>query len=124
MGRKERKNRRGRGEEKEWEDDDGRIIADMSQIGDPGISGLFLFRRSPENDVRPGDHSGISRSTGTREAYGEEQREDRPWEQPFQMTKKERFYYALGATKAALLIGLVYLAGLGLVIFLLSLLWS
>ncbi len=121
MSKKERKNRRGRREEKEWEDDDGRTIADMSQIGDP-VSGLFMFRR-PDRDGAPENPGrAASGAPSGQSMYAEERREDRPWEEPFQMTKKERFYYALGATKAALLIGLVYLAGLGLVILLLLLL--
>ena len=48
---------------------------------------------------------------------------DRPWEDS-SLNKKERFWYAMGALKAALLIGLAYLAGLAAVILLLLLLWK
>lgn len=39
-------------------------------------------------------------------------------------TLKERFWFAMGALKASLLIGLVYLAGFALLIGLMLLLWG
>lgn len=39
------------------------------------------------------------------------------------ITKQERRWVALGALKSGLLIGLVYLVGLGLAILLMTLLW-
>ena len=73
-----------------YDDDDGRTIADMSDIG---RQPLFL-PRLPEND--------------------------RPWEQTG-LTKEERLWYTLGALKAALLIALAFIGGLGLIVLLFAL---
>ena len=89
---------------KSYEDDDGRTIVDMSQVDRPAMLG---FRR----DLRP-------------EQRPRERKESRPWEEEAPISHKERRMYALGALKAALLIGLAYLAGLALIIFLLIQLWN
>lgn len=47
-----------------------------------------------------------------------------PGADTFTFTKEERRWYALGALKAALLIGLAYAVGLGLVILMLLFLWG
>lgn len=75
---------------KRYEDDDQRIIADMSSL-----------------------ESGLHRSE-------EPEQNTKSEEPPF--TREERRLYALAALKAALLIGLAFLGGLGLVIWLITLL--
>lgn len=53
-----------------------------------------------------------------------ENEEERPWEQPELMTPQERRMYVLGALKAALLIGLAFIVGLGLVVLFLLQIWT
>lgn len=88
------------------EEDDGRTIADMSDIGSPGL----LFPRRPQ------------RRTPMSPPEPEQPVNDRPWEQQDAFTPQERHMYALGALKAALLIGFVFIIGLGAVIAMLLLL--
>ena len=89
------------GTDKQEEEDDGRVIADMSGIETPSLFAPFSRREGEVPEVK----------------------NDRPWEDS-SLNKKERFWYAMGALKAALLIGLAYLAGLAAVILLLLLLWK
>ena len=67
---------------KDWDDDDGRIIADMSALRKP----------SSENE--------------------------------FEFTPRERRMYVLGALKAALLIALAFIAGLGAAVWLMIQIWT
>ena len=80
--------------------DDGRTAADMSALSQ---------RRIPTGQ-RPGAA-----------ANDQERGEVRPWETQF--TRQERLAAVFGAMGAALLIGLIYLAAFGLVIFLLLRIW-
>ena len=84
-----------------YEDDDGSTIADMSGLSRPGLSGGF---RKPQRPAAP---------------QPEEPQRDEPWREaePL-MTPEERRWYVLGAMKAALLIGLAFIVGLGLVVLL------
>lgn len=84
-----------------YEDDDGRTIADMSDISAPS---LFVPRSVPTSKKAP-----------------EPQKEKRPWEDTG-YSKKERLMIVLGVTKGALLIGLAYILGIGLLVGLLWLL--
>ena len=93
------------GTDKLEEEDDGRVIADMSGIETPSLFAPFSGRKK------------------RREGEVPKVKNDRPWEDS-SLNKKERFWYAMGALKAALLIGLAYLAGLAAVILLLLLLWK
>ena len=79
---------------KEYDDDDGRTIADMSFL-----DGQYrLFRRK-------------------------ERKPDEEPEQPAEMmSSEERRLYVRGATSAALLIGLIFAGGLALVIFIIDIL--
>ena len=82
------------------EDDDGRTIADMSDLSRPG---LFGFRKA----ARP----------IPRQEEGSASHE--PWREPEPiLTPEERRWYILGAMKAGLLIGLAFIVGLGLVVLL------
>ena len=88
-----------------YDDDDGRTIADMSGIG---RQPMFLPRFS-ENGRRKAAYSAPQPS--------EEPENDRPWEDTG-LSKEEQMWYMLGAIKAALLIALVFIGGLGLVVLL------
>lgn len=90
-----------------YEEDDGRTIADMSQVG-AGFG-------SPK--AHDGQAGGQRRE---REAAGSE---DRSWEDSA-LSGRERRMYIWGALRAGLLIALVYIAGFGLLIGLLLWLWS
>ena len=87
-------------------EDDGRTIADMSDLDRPRA---FSFR--------VGDHSKAARE---QDAMPPAQTE---WQQ-LNLTGKERRLMIAGALKASLLIALAYIAGLGLVVWLLLQLWS
>ena len=96
---------------REWDDDDGRTIASMSDVG---RQNLFIPRK-PIRDER---------KQNAPESEFERSKKDRPWEQSEQFTKQERRWYAFGALKAALLIAMAFIVGLGLAILLMILLWS
>lgn len=98
---------------KQYDDDDGRIIADMSQIHP---TPMFV-------PGRPDEASGAGERGKNRASSSDEQeRAARPWEDT-SLTAKERLMYVLGAMKATLLIAFAYLAGLAAVIWLLLTLW-
>ena len=83
-------------------EDDGRTIADMSGIG-------------PAPTLRPHRRKAA--------AQNPELSNDRPWEQEPEWTAKEKLWAVLGVLKATLLIAGVYLAGLGVLLAALFLLW-
>ncbi len=84
-----------------YDDDDGRTIADMSGI-DGGFSNPFGKKK--------------------KSAEQPDQKES-PKSEPI-MTKKETMWYVFGALKAALLIGGAFIAGLGLLIWLMLAVWN
>jgi hypothetical protein len=86
-----------------YDDDDGRTVADMSQVSRPA-----LFGRMPESHKKT-----------PRERPEEPQdRPDRPWED-HSMSRSERWAVIWGAWKASILIAGVYLVAFGLFIWLL-----
>jgi hypothetical protein len=89
-------------------EDDGRTVADMSGIT---RQNLFLPRMPRKNTQVPPQQEPESSSS------------DRPWENTG-LSRKESLWYALGALKAAFLIALAFLVGLGLVVAALLLLWK
>lgn len=97
--------------------DDGRTIADMSDVGRPG---LWHFAGGQRRRAGADDGSDTSGAPGPLRREKRALRQN--YEQPF--TKKERLLCALGALKAALLIALAYIVGLGLVILLLMWMWK
>lgn len=99
-------------------EDDGRTIADMSVVESPN---LFRIRR-PGSAQSSFPEQGQPKRQTPEETVGT--KEERPWEQPDLMTPQERRMYVLGALKAALLIGLAFIVGLGLVILLLFQIWT
>lgn len=97
---------------REYEDDDGRTIVDMSQVSRP-----HMYRPPTiQNEVRK-PRAPVS------EPEQEQNRQKRPWED-HSLSRSERRMYLLGALKAGLLIGLAYIGGLGLLIWLLIQFWS
>lgn len=88
-----------------YDDDDGRIIADMSGIGRQPMFLPHLPENGRRTAARPAPQS-------LREPENE-----RPWEDTG-LSKEEQMWYMLGAVKAALLIALAFIGGLGLVVLL------
>ena len=96
---------------KAYEDDDGRTIADMSGVS---RQPLLLPRGLREASRKP-----------QRQEPEDAQREDRPWEKQEELlSREERRWYILGALKAALLIALAFIVGIGIVIALMVLAWG
>lgn len=93
------------------QEDDGRTIADMSNLA-PHRNWLGGWTASTGSDSRREQPS------------PQPQQQRRPWEQPDTFTGSQRFWAVMGALKASLLIGLVYVVGLGLLGWLLISLWS
>lgn len=90
------------GKKRTYEDDDGHTIADMSGVSRPNV---FLPRLPPrQHSPKPAPQPGPPE-------------ERAPWEQ-VNLSREERWWYILGAMKAALLIALAFGAGLGLVVLL------
>ena len=87
---------------KQYDDDDGRTIADMSALTPGGGFKGFAPDKKKRQD--------------------ESEQEERPWEDGFM--REERRMYTLGALKAALLIALVFIVGLGLTTAFLLFLWT
>lgn len=85
------------------EEDDGRTIADMSQVERPSLLGHLPVGGHADGTGRDNTQNGV------------------PEQSPF--TKEERRWIVLGTLKAALLIGFAFIGGLGLVILLLMLIW-
>lgn len=92
---------------REYEDDDGRRVADMSGVERPNL----LTVRTPPKQERA-------------DAEGDGAAQKKPvWENPAaSMPKDDRKAFIWGALSAALLIGLAFLVGIGLVILLITLL--
>lgn len=89
--------------------DDGRTIASMS-----GVERQNLF--VPKiNSLEDRDSTKNSES---------DFKKDRPWDQSGRLSKEETRWYALGALRAALLIGLAFIVGLGAAILLMILIWG
>ncbi len=84
-------------------EDDGHTIADMSGIGHAPM-------------LRPHRRKAAAQTP--------ELSNDRPWEQEAEWTAKEKLWAVLGVLKATLLIAGVYLAGLGVLLAALFLLWK
>lgn len=87
---------------KKYEDDDGRVIADMS--------GLFRPGRPDSRESRPPEPM-------------EQEREERPWEDTG-MSREDRRAYIWAAMKAALSMAAIYIVAFGLLIALMIWLWN
>lgn len=98
------------GKKREYEDDDGRTIADMSDLH---MGSAWKFQKPPKESRQPQPpEADAGRRAG------------RPWEDYDTMSSDERRYYIFGAMKAGLLIALAFIAGLGLVVLLMLLIWA
>lgn len=93
---------------KKYEDDDGRVIADMSGLSRPS---LFRPGKPAEKPARQSEDA------------SEQEREDRPWEET-EMSREDRRAYIWAALKAALAVAAVYIVVLGLLIAFLLWLWT
>ena len=92
---------------KVYDDDDGRIIADMSGL-EPTSPSFFGRRKKPSRDFVP-----------------EKPENNCPWETAQdEFSPEDRRVYVLAALRASLLIAGVFIAGLGLGTWLLLQLWS
>ena len=87
-----------------YDDDDGRTIADMSDISRPNLYTV----RTAWNLKRQNTDEKITADPNLDQ----------------QLSPSERRMFILGALKAALLIALAFIVGLGLVIFLLLMFWK
>lgn len=104
---------------REWDDDDGRTVASMNGVG---RQNLFIPRKNPrDREPTNPDTVNISESFIPDDEAPEN---DRPWDQSGRFSKQESRWYALSALRAALLIGLTFIVGLGLAILFMILLWS
>lgn len=91
-----------------YEDDDGRTVADMSDISRQpsllqSLRGARAEKRPPRED-RPAP--------------------DRPWESQEKLSPELQRAAIWGALKAALLIGAVYIAAAAVIILLMQLVWT
>lgn len=105
---------------KEWNDDDGRTIASMSGVG---RENLFIPRKNTREDRELSHPDTVNIGEGFA-PEDEAHENDRPWDQSGRFSKQESRWYALGALRAALLIGLAFIIGLGATILLMILFWG
>lgn len=90
---------------KTYDDDDGRVVADMSGVTRPnpfGIQPRYMDESKPNIPDEP------------------QKNDDRPWEDN-SMQPNEQLAFLGGAMKASVLIGGVYIGAFGLFIWLLTL---
>ena len=111
--------------------DDGRTVADMSDVPHGMLSGVWL----PGGGAQPGGSDAVQPGAGSppggfgarrrrRELMADEHEpQPRPWEEA-PLSRRERRMYVLGALKASLLIGGAYLLALGLLIAVMVRFWS
>ena len=101
-------------------EDDGRTVADMSDVDSQSVlSGLLTFRQPPGSGSR-------RELTADSSHPGEDGESGRHMQDPQQqyVSPEERRMWIFGSIRAALLIGLVYIGVLGGVIALMVLLWN
>ena len=100
---------------KERDDDDGRIIADMSGIERPR---LLMPRIGGRTSSAEQGADSVQRESKERAV------KERSWENESEFTPQERRMYMLGALKAALLIALAFIVGLGIAVWLMIQVWT
>ena len=84
---------------KQYDDDDGRTVVDMSDVENPHS---LIMPRFPKKD-HPKNQN------------GENVTENRPWEN-FEFTKDERRSFVFGAMSASVLISLIFIVCFGIFI--------
>ena len=95
--------------ERIYEDDDGRTVADMSGIEPQPMLIPRILKRADRADFREPDAPEAN---------------DRPWDTSGELSREERNAAIGGALKAGLLIGGVFLAAGALAILAMQALWS
>ena len=95
--------------ERIYEDDDGRTVADMSGIEPQPMLIPRIYKRRDRADFREPDAPDAN---------------DRPWDTSGELSREERNAAIGGALKAGLLIGGVFLAAGALAILAMQALWS
>lgn len=84
---------------KQYDDDDGRTVVDMSDVENPHS---LIMPRFPKKDKPKSESS-------------ENTADDRPWEN-FEFSKDERRSFVLGAMSASALISLIFIVCFGIFI--------
>ncbi len=93
--------------QQQYDDDDGRTVADMSDLGRwPMLGSVFI--RIPPNQKK-------EREAENTDAHTQE---------PLDLTRAEKRYAIFGAMGAALVIGLIFAGGLIAVILVMLLMWG
>ena len=95
--------------ERIYEDDDGRTVADMSGIEPQPMLIPRIRKRADRADFREPDAPEAN---------------DRPWDTSGELSREERNAAIGGALKAGLLIGLTFLAAGALAIIAMQTIWS
>ena len=96
---------------KEYDDDDGRVIADMSEIGQPNVlSGLVTVRKPPSQKKN------IQSEKAKDKDKPKKKKEEQIVLDGVDIDKKTRKLFIFGSLRASLLIGLIYLAAFALLI--------
>ena len=95
--------------ERIYEDDDGRTVADMSGIEPQPMLIPRIYKRRDRADFREPDAPDAN---------------DRPWDTSGELSRKERNAAIGGALKAGLLIGLTFLVAGALAIIAMQTMWS
>ena len=109
--------------EKQYPDDDGRVIADMEDLESLSVgSGLFTFRTTDENARREKRRMREQRAQRAQSARTHGMMPGMP--DPSEMSREDRKAYIFGAMKAVLMIGSAYVVGFGALILLLFLIWG
>ncbi len=96
--------------QQEYEDDDGRTLADMSSLGRFPMLGSLFIR------IPPDEHRMNKQKTNTDA--------DAAPQEPLDLTRKEKRYAIFGAMGAGLLIGCIFIVGLLAVILLMLVMWG
>ncbi len=104
MGRKQR----------EYEDDDGRTVADMSSLGRWPMLGSLFIRIPPDEHRRNARKPDADTDMDT----------EMTTQEPLDLTRQERRFAIFGAMGAGLLIGGIFIAGLLAVILLMLVMWG
>ena len=108
---------------REWDDDDGRVIADMSGIERPRFI-VPKMRDRKSSAERSRTASAEQESDSMQRGLKEQAIKERSWESESEFTPQERRMYVLGALKAAILIALAFIVGLGAAVWLMLLAWT
>lgn len=107
---------------REYEDDDGRTIADMSDLPDVSIVGRWsgIHKDNAENGGLFGAFGAFGNRGGGNASYGGRGRHEIPAPE---MDSSERRMYVLGMLKASLGIGMIYVFAFAVLLGVLVAIW-